>query len=120
MGYSQWDYEQSGAPNSQKRVYIEDDSYWSEPTGPFIRARDGRVYPVYYSTSYEDRRRYREDRKRDRSSSQKRQDRRKELSSLEDSESEQSERAHRDRKNKSKNKKSSNEREDRRDASYGD
>ena len=133
-GCNEWDDEQSGASNSQKREYMEEDCYWSEPSGPFIRTQDGREYPIsgpfirtqdgreypiYYSTNYNDRRRYKEDRKRDRSSSQKRQDRRNH-SSIEDSESEMSERAHKDRKNKNKNKKSSNDKEDRRDASYGD
>ena len=224
-GCNEWDDEQSGASNSQKREYMEEDCYWSEPSGPFIRTqdgreypisgpfirtqdgreyliyygreypisgpfirtqdgreypiyyptnynnrrrdkedrkrdrrlsqkrqdrrrdhstiedsdrsssqkrqdrrrdhkksstRDGREYPIYYSTNYDDRRRYKEDRKRDRSSSQKRLNRRNEPSSLEDSESDQSERIHKDRKIMSKSKKSSNDREDRRDASYGD
>ena len=119
-GYYEWDDEQSGASNSQKREYMEDDCYWSELTGPFIRTQDGREYPIYYSTNYNDRRRYRDDRKRERSSSQRRQDRRRNHNSIDESDSEMSERAPKDRKGKGKNVKPTNDKEDRRDASYGD
>ena len=121
--YYHWNNQQSGASNSQsdasysqKRDYREDD-YWNETTGPFIRTQDGREYPIYYSTSYNDRRRYKNDRKRERSSSQNRQNRRRNQSPIEESDSETSERNSRDR---GKKQNQTDDNEDRRGASYGD